>query len=99
MEPELQTIEIEPLRRHDHDFAVDDGTGWELVQQRVVKLGEIAIEWAEIAALNVDVRLTAKHDRAEPVPLRFVQETAISRQRVRKLRQHRLDRRLDWEHQ
>src|SRR5262249_46861445 len=97
VQPELQPIEVESMRGHDDDFAVDDDAGWKLFQQRVVKLGEIAIERPEIAALDVDVRRTAKHDGAKPVPLRFVEKVAISRQRICQLRQHRLDGRFDRE--
>ena len=59
-----------------------------------MQLGEVPIERTQVAALDVNVRFAAKHDRAKAVPLRLVEERA-GRQIVGELREHRLDRRLD----
>ena len=62
-----------------------------------MELGEVAIERPQVAALDEDVAAAAKHDGAEAVPLRLVEERAAGRELVGQLRQHRLDRRLDAE--
>ena len=67
-------------------------------KQRVVKLGKVAIERPEVAALNVDVGLAAKDDRPEAVPFGLVEEAAAGWQRLGELREHRLDWRRDGEH-
>src|SRR5262245_63973415 len=98
MQSELQQIEVEPVGRDDHDFTIDDRTGGELLDQRVVQFGKIAVEWTKVPALNVDVGLAAEDDGAEAVPFRFVQKAAAGRQSVGELREHWLDRRLDRKH-
>ena len=44
-----------PSVRGDHDLAVEDAAGRKALEQRVVQLGEVAIERLQIAALNEDV--------------------------------------------
>src|SRR6185436_3692443 len=59
----------------------------------LVQLREVAVERAQVAALDVDVVAVAEHDRAEAVPLRL-EEPAVPRGQLgRELREHRLDRR------
>src|SRR5919198_150282 len=95
MQPELEKIEIEPARRGDDDLTVDDRTIGDVGEEGVVQLGKVSIERPEIAALDEDLGLAAKHDCAKSIPLRLVQITAVRRKIVRKLREHRLDRRRD----
>ena len=97
MQPELERVEIEPLRRGDHDLPVDHTVSRQSLQQRVVQLGEIAVERAEVAALDEEVGRAAKDDGAEPVPFRLEENGPGRRQRVGQLGEHRLDRRRDRE--
>ena len=97
MQPHLQGIEVEPVRGGDDDLSIHHTPARQRRSERVVHLGEVAIERLEIAALDVHVRAVAEHDGAEPVPLRLVQERATGGQRLGDLGQHRLDRRGDGE--
>ena len=95
MQPQLQRVEVEPFRRRDHDLAVDDAVGRKSGEQRVVQLGEVAIERPQVAALHEQVACPAKHDRPEAVPFRLEKKRALFRQHVRQLREHGLDRGRD----
>ena len=55
MQPQLQRVEVEPVRRRDHDLAVDDACRAGSCEDGVVQLGKVAIERPQIAALDVDV--------------------------------------------
>jgi hypothetical protein len=63
------------------------------LEQPLVKLREIPIERARIAALDIELVDAAKYDRPKTVPLRLIQVTA-DRQLIRELREHRLDGRF-----
>jgi 5'-3' exonuclease len=95
MQTKLERIEVEPVRRRDDDLAVDDRTIGQPGDKRRVQLGEIAVQRPQIPALDEDVVSTAKDDRAEAVPLRFVQKLVTLGQVGRQLREHRLDRRFN----
>ena len=97
MQPHLKRVEIEPVRRGDHDLPVDHAVLGQPLQQRVMQLGEIAVERAEVAALDEEVGRAAKDDGAESVPLRLEEHGAGGGQRVGQLGEHRLDRRRDRE--
>jgi hypothetical protein len=97
MQPELERIEIEPVRRGDHDFPVDHTVSRQLFQERVVQIGEIAVERAEVAALDEQVGRAAKDDGAESVPFRLEKDGPGGGQCVGQLGEHRLDRRRDRE--
>ena len=97
MEPHLQCVEVEAPRSRDHDLAVDHAAFGQLLEQRLVQLGEIAVQWLQVAALDVHVRGAAKHDGAKPVPLGLEQEAPGGGQRFLQLGEHRLDRRSDGE--
>ena len=94
MHAKLQRVEVEALRCRDDDLAVEDAAGRQQPLEGVVQLGEVAIERAQIAALDEHARRAAKHDGAKAVPLRFVQEFTAGRQRLDGLREHRGNRRL-----
>src|SRR5690349_1068378 len=53
MQPHLQRIEVEPPRGGDDDLAVDDRAVGNARGERLVQLGEVAVERPEIAALDV----------------------------------------------
>src|SRR5215510_1584769 len=96
MEPLLQRIEVESIRRRDHYLPVDHCARRHIGDERVAQFGEVAIERLQLAALNVEVGLAPEHDRAKAVPLGLIEEAAVGK-RCGELRQHRLDRRLDRE--
>jgi hypothetical protein len=93
MEPQLKRVEIEAARRGDHELAVDDAAIGKQSRRGLVHLWEITIERAQVAALDEHLAPAAKHDRAEAVPLRLVQEAARW-QRFGDPREHRRDGRL-----
>src|SRR5262245_47325082 len=97
MKPQLERIEVESVRRGNDDLSVHHAVQRKVGKKRVAKLGKVAIERPQIAALNEEVRAMAEHDRAKAVPLRLVKKPAARRQRVRKLSQHRLNRWYDRE--
>ena len=51
--------------------------GGQPVEQRLVQLGEVAVERPRVAALDVQVGGAAEDDRAEPVPLGLEEEVAV----------------------
>src|SRR5262249_36893158 len=51
----LERIEVEALRCDDDDLAVDHAAFRKARGERIVQLGEVAIEGTEVAALNEDV--------------------------------------------
>ncbi len=52
MQPLLQGVEVEPVGADDDDLAVDDAAGRQPREQRLAQLGEVAIERAQVAALD-----------------------------------------------
>jgi len=97
MQAHLQASEIQAVRGGHDDLAVYHGTDRQLRQKHCVQLGEVAIEWPQIAALNVDVVFAgaAKHDGAKAVPFRLIQEVAIDRNEISQLGEHGFDGRAD----
>src|SRR4026209_366833 len=97
MKTELERIEVESMRAGDDDLSIQHAVERKVGKQRLAKLREIAIERSQVAALNEEVGIMSEHNRAKAIPLRLVQKPARSRQRVRKLSQHRLNRWYDRE--
>src|SRR5579864_9152226 len=95
MEPELQRVEIQPVRRRDDDLAVHDAAGGQLRQEGLVQFRKVAVQRPEVAALDKDVRGSAEHDRAKSVPFRFVQPAVPLGQRLGRGGKHRLNRRRE----
>ena len=96
MQPHLERVEVEAMRRGDDNLAVEDA----LRQRRrecLVQVREIAIERPQVAALDVHVRRPAKHDRAKAVPFGFVKHALARRQLLGELCQHGLDRGVEGE--
>src|SRR6185295_17889667 len=92
MQAQLQRVEVEPIRSGYDDLAVKNASRWQLLQEDVVQIGEVAIERAPVAALDEHVVSATKHERAKAVPFGFVQVPAGRRQLLGQLCQHRLDR-------
>jgi hypothetical protein len=82
VQAQLERVEVQPVRRRDHNLSVDDAALRERTQERLVQLGKVAIERAQVAALDVDVGGGTEHDRAEAVPLRLEQEAVVGGQLV-----------------
>src|SRR5262249_31201066 len=97
MQAQLKEIEVETAGADDHDLAVDDTALREMLDEGWSELGEVAIQRTQGAALRVHTIVIPEDQRAEPVPLRLEQPTRSFGEAVRHLRQHRLDRRVDWE--
>jgi hypothetical protein len=67
----LQRVEVEPVRRHDHDLTVEHAALGQRVVQRPLELGEVAIQRLQVAALQQRLLGTAKDDRPEAIPFRL----------------------------
>ena len=93
MQPHLQSTEIEPVFCGHDDLAIYDHAARQLLEQHRVQLREVPIQRAQVSALDVDVVLAAKHDRAKAVPLGFEQIVAVPRDLLRDLGEHGFDRR------
>jgi hypothetical protein len=93
MKAHLQGVEIEAVRRRDHDLAVEHAVFRQALEQRVVQLRKVAVERPQIAALDLETIALLEHDRPEAVPFRLVEHVALRREHVGELREHRLDRR------
>ena len=94
MQAQLQGVEVEPAGADDDDLAVDDAARRQPLGQHLVQIREVAVELAQVAALDRDLAAgAAEHQGAKAVPLRLEQELALGRQRLGDLGQHRLDRR------
>src|SRR5262245_11857579 len=94
MEPKLQRIEVESALRHDHDLTVDHAATRQPLDQGVVQVREVAVEWPQVPALNIDISAVAKDDRAEAVPFWLEQKRSGCRQGIRQPGEHGLDGRL-----
>src|SRR5262245_38975133 len=97
MKPELERIEVESTRAGDDDLSIHHAVERKVGKQRLAKLGKVAIERSQVAALNEEVGAMAENYPAKAIPLRLVKKPASHRQRVRKLSQHRLNRWYDRE--
>jgi hypothetical protein len=95
VQPQLERIEVEAVRRGDDDLAVDDAALGERFKQRIMQFWEIAVERPQVAALYENVCCAAKDDRPEAVPFGLEEECTLRRQLVGQLGEHRLDRRGD----
>ena len=97
MQTQLQRVEVETVGCGNHDFAVDHRASRQLLEQRLVHVGEIAVERLQVPALDEDVGAAPEHDGAKSVPLRLVEIVPVPGQDVGELREHGLDRRGDRE--
>src|SRR5688572_16081028 len=95
MQPKLEGVEIQSVRRGDHDFAIDDAPGRQAREKYVVQLGEVPIERAQVATLNEHVGSAAEDNGAKSIPFGLVEKLGTGREIVGELREHRFDRRLD----
>jgi len=94
MQAQLQGVEVEAARGGDDDLAVEHAGLREALEQRVVQLREVAVEGAQVAALEEDICTVAEHDRAESVPLGLVEPARAGREAVGEPGEHGLDRRF-----
>ena len=92
MEPELECVEVETVRRGYDDFAVDDRSRRKPLEECVVQLGEITVERPQIAALDIDVSVGTECDSPEAVPLGLEDEAIAGRQCLGQLGEHGFDR-------
>ena len=69
----------------------------QLLLQRRQELGVVARERPAVATLEEYFVTVSKHERAETVPLRLEDPRIPRRQRVDAVRQHRQDRRINWQ--
>ena len=94
MQAQLQGVEVESAGADDDDLAVDDAARRQPLGERLVQVGKVAVELAQVAALDRDLAPGPAEDQgAKAVPLRLEQELALDREHLGDLGQHRLDRR------
>src|SRR5580704_18283261 len=70
MKPKLQRVEIECAVSGDNDLAVQRAALRQLGAQRSDQIGEEAIQWLRIAALDHEFVMIAKDQRAKTIPFR-----------------------------
>ena len=80
MKPHLQRVEIEPVRRRNHDLAVHDAVVGQRREKGVVQVREVPVQRTQIAALDEQIVAAPEHNGAKPVPFRLVQESVSGRQ-------------------
>jgi hypothetical protein len=90
---QLQRIEIQAVWSGDDDLAVKDARRRQSLDQRVVQLGEVAVQRPKIPALNVHVVCGSKDDGPEAIPFWFVEKSVAFREWRRQFGEHRLNRR------
>ena len=75
MDPLEERIEVEapPTGVRNDDLAVDDAAFGERRTQRIEQLGEVAAEWAQLAALQFESVAVAEDQTPESIPLRLEQ--------------------------
>ena len=88
MDPLEERLEVEPAAGGDHDLAVEDAAGRELLPQGSGQLREVSGERPLVAAAQLDLVAVAEDDAAEPVPFRLVQHPALRRELPGELGQH-----------
>src|SRR4029453_9602531 len=94
MEPKLERIEVEAALGYDHDLTVDHAAARQPLDQGIVQVGKVPVEWPQVPALNIDISAVPEDDRAEAVPFGLEEERSGLRQYVRQPGEHGLDRRL-----
>src|SRR2546422_9620845 len=97
MQPQLQRVEVEPVRCRDHDLAVDHTAVRQAREKRRMELRKVPIERPQVPALDENLGSAAKDNRAKSIPFGLVQERA-RRKLLGELREHRLDRWRDGKH-
>ena len=95
VDPEEERLERKLAVGRDHDLPVDDAALRERGAERLGELREVAVERLEVATLDQDLVAVAEDDRPEAVPFRFVQPAVADGQVVARLREHRLERRVE----
>ena len=61
MQPQLQRVEVEPVRRGDHDLAVDHAAVRQPLEEDCVQVGKVAVERPQVAALDEDVAVAPRN--------------------------------------
>ena len=97
MQAEREEVEVECAVVGDDDLAVEDAALGELGAERVEEVGEVAIEWLGVAALEVDVVAVAEDESAEAVPLGLEAPVAGGGDGVDALGEHGEERRREGE--
>src|ERR1051325_134105 len=97
MNTKLKRVEIERAFLRHHYFGVEHTACRQLLKDRIDQLGEVAVEWLFVTALNHHFFAVAKDQRAKAVPLRFENPIARGGQLVHTLGEHRQNRRIYWQ--
>src|SRR4051812_27737716 len=97
---QLQRVEVETaVFAHHYKLAVEHAPLGQLREQRLAQFGEVAQQRLLVAALQVEVVAVTKHHATEAVPLRLEDVAVALGNLARQLREHRLERRLNRQHQ
>ncbi len=95
MQAHLESVEVQAVRRGDHDLAIQNRAVRQPGPQRVVQLRKIPIERLEIAALDEDLVAATKDNGPKAVPLGFEEKPVADRDLRGELGEHGLDWRRD----
>ena len=88
-----QRVEVEPALARDHHLTVQHEARVRLRQgsQRLLQLGEVAVQRLEVARLDVDLLTVAIHQGPEPIPLGLEDPPRCGRDLGGRLGEHRFD--------
>ena len=95
MQAHLESVEVQAVRRGDHDLAIQNRAVRQPGPKCVVQLRKIPIERLEIAALDEDLVAATKDNGAKAVPLGFEEKPVADRDLRGELGEHGLDWRRD----
>src|SRR4051812_17634288 len=98
MNAEEERVEVEHVVMGDDDLTIEHDLFGQALAERPFELGEVAVEWLEIAALDVDLVAFTKDERAKAVPLRLVELPSSFGDLRGELREHRCDGRIERRH-
>ena len=71
----LEGVEVSHAVDDDHDLAIDDCAGGQLIESRG-QLGEVAQKWALVPGVDPVLRLRPR-DRAKAIPFRLIEEIPL----------------------
>src|SRR6185437_8119026 len=97
MDALLEDIELQPMRTHDDDFAIEHEGARQHCWQLFFEFREVAPEGLQVPALQINRRAIEEDDATKAIPLRFEVPARAFGDSLGKLREHRCDGWLEGE--
>src|ERR1700750_3152991 len=95
MDAKLQRIEVEAAAMRYHDFAVDHTFRRRLCTKWIEHIGEVAVKWLLVAALDENFVAVTKNQNPEAIPLWLVDIVSLPRHLVHAFGKHGKNGRVD----